>query len=306
VTTASPSAQPIGKKRRSRREQAILLALGAAALLSVFVTIGIVVTLVEEGAGFFSEVSFWDFLTGTEWFPTEGKYGVLPLLSGTLMITAIAGCVAIPLGVGAAIYLSEYAPEGMRRTIKPVLEILAGMPTIVLGFFAIESLTPLLQNIGIIGKNQVFSALSAGIVVGVLILPLISSLSEEALRAVPNSMREGAYAVGATKRVVATRIVLPAALSGVVASIVLGLSRAIGETMAVTLAAGTVPNLITNPTDETQTMTAYIVQVVRGEAVRGTTVYESIFAVGMLLFVITFIINLLAVRLVRRYRTVYQ
>ena len=304
--TVDPSAPTLGKKRRSSREQLILLALGAAALVSVLVTVGIVVTLLEEGLGFFGEVSVWDFLTGTRWVPNEGKWGVLPLLAGSLMIAAVAACVAVPLGVGAAIYLSEYAPERVRRAIKPVLEILACMPTIVLGFFAIESLTPLLQNIGVLDKNQAFSALSAGIVVGILILPLISSLSEEALRAVPNAMREGAYGVGATRRVVSTRIVLPAALSGVVASIVLGLSRAVGETMAVTLAAGTIPNLSGNPTDQMQTITSYVVQVVRGEAVRGTPLYQSIFAVGILLFVLTFIINLVAVRLVRRYRTVYQ
>jgi phosphate transport system permease protein len=304
--TVDSSAPTLGKKRRNPREQAILLALGAAALVTVLVTLGIVLTLLVEGGGFFTEVTLWDFFTGTEWIPGEGKWGVLPLLSGSLMITAVAACVAIPLGVGAAIYLSEYAPEGVRRAIKPMLELLAGLPTIVLGFFAIETLTPFLQNVGIIDKNQVYSALSAGIVVGLLILPFISSLSEEALRAVPNSMREAAYGVGATKRVVATRVVLPAALSGVVASIVLGLSRALGETMAVTLAAGTLPNLVTNPTDQTQTITAYIVQVVRGEATRGTTLYESIFAVGLLLFVLTFIVNLVAVRLVRRYRTVYQ
>lgn len=304
--TVDPSAQTLGKRRRSPREQVILLALGAAALVSVLVTIGIVVTLLEEGLGFFNEVSIWDFLTGTRWVPNEGKWGVLPLLAGSLMIAAVAACVAVPLGVGAAIYLSEYAPERIRRLIKPVLELLAGMPTIVLGFFAIDTLSPLLRDIGVLDKTQPFSALSAGIVVGILILPLISSLSEEALRAVPNSMREGAYGVGATRRIVSTRIVLPAALSGVVASIVLGLSRAVGETMAVTLAAGTMPNLSGNPTDQMQTITSYIVQVVRGEAVRGTTLYESIFAVGILLFVLTFIINLVAVRLVRRYRTVYQ
>jgi phosphate transport system permease protein len=304
--TVDPSAPTLGKKRRSPREQAILLALGAAAFVSVLVTIGIVVTLLEEGLGFFNEVSLWDFITGTEWVPAEGKWGVLPLLSGSLMIAAVAACVAVPLGVGAAIYLSEYAPERVRRAVKPVLEMLAGMPTIVLGFFAIESLTPFLQNVGIIDENQVFSALSAGIVVGILILPLISSLSEEALRAVPSALREGAYGVGATRRVVSTRIVLPAALSGVVASIVLGLSRAVGETMAVTLAAGSIPNLTSNPTDPMQTITSYIVQVVRGEATRGGVLYESIFAVGILLFVLTFIINLVALRLVRRYRTVYQ
>ena len=231
---------------------------------------------------------------------------MLPLLVASLWIAGIAALVAVPLGLGAAIYLSEYARERVRRTVKPILELLAGMPTIVLGFFAIDSLTPALQSLGVIDRNQLFSALSAGIVVGLLITPLISSLSEDALRAVPRSMREGAYGIGATKRVVAMRIVLPAALSGVMASIVLGISRAVGETMAVTLAAGTQPRLSSDPTEAMQTITAYIVAISKGEATRGTIQYQSIFAVGLLLFVVTLLINIVAVRFVRRFRTVYQ
>lgn len=284
----------------------ILFSLAAAALISVFITIGIVATLFGEGIGFFRDVSVVDFLTGTTWEPGEGQWGVLPLLYGSIKVALIAGVVAIPLGVGAAIYLSEYAPERVRRAVKPVLEILAGMPTIVLGFFAINSLTPALQSMGAIPDGQTLSGLSAGIVVGLLILPLISSLSEEAIRAVPRSMREGAYGLGATKPTVCVRIIVPAALSGIVASCVLGLSRAVGETMAVSLAAGLTPSLSLSPSAELQTITSYIVQVVRGEATRGSLQYGSIFAVGILLFVLTFAINIVAVRIVRRYRTVYQ
>ncbi len=310
MTTAGPTPlpDPAGLRRSRRRplEQLTLLLLAAAALVSVLVTVGIVVTLLGEGLPFFQEVGLGDFLTGTTWQPNADEFGVLPLLAGSLWIAAIAAVVAVPLGLGAAIYLSEYAAEPVRRTVKPILELLAGMPTIVLGFFALDSLTPALQNLGILSPNQIFSALSAGIVVGLLITPLISSLSEDALRAVPSSMREGAYGMGATKRVVATRIVLPAALSGVMASIVLGVSRAVGETMAVTLAAGTQPNLTDDPTQPMQTITAYIVAISKGEASRGTTQYESIFAVGILLFVVTLIINIIALRFVRRFRTVYQ
>jgi phosphate transport system permease protein len=289
-------------------EQAVVLLLAAAAVVSVLVTVGIVFTLLEEGVPFFTDgdVSVWDFLTGTTWQPVSGAFGVWPLLAGSLYIAAIAAVVAIPLGLGSAIYLSEYAPEGVRRTVKPILELLAGMPTIVLGFFALDSIIPALQDLGIVKETQLFSALGAGIVVGILITPLISSLSEDAMRAVPSAMREGAYAVGSTKRVVATRIVFPAALSGITAGIVLGLSRAIGETMAVTLAAGTQPNLTWDPTAPMQTITAYIVQVSQGEATRGSVEYQSIFAVGILLFLVTLIINLVAVRFVRRFRTVYQ
>jgi phosphate transport system permease protein len=304
------TTEPAGLRRRRRRplEQGIILLLAAAAIVSVLVTIGIVVTLLQEGIPFFTDgdVGLWEFLSGTTWQPPADRFGVLPLLCASLIIAAIAGVVAVPLGLGAAIYLSEYAPERMRRTVKPILELLAGMPTIVLGFFALDALTPVLQDVGVIGPSQIFSAMSAGIVVGILITPLISSLSEDAMRAVPRSMREGAYGVGATRRVVASRIVLPAALSGVMAAIVLGLSRAVGETMAVTLAAGTQPNLSEDPRDPMQTITAYIVAVSKGEATRGNVEYQSIFAVGILLFVVTLLINIVAVRFVRRFRTVYQ
>jgi phosphate transport system permease protein len=296
----------LARRRRRPLEQATLLLLGAAALVSVLITVGIVVTLLSEGAPFFGDVGLTDFLTGKTWQPVNDRYGVLPLLSASLTIAGIAALVAIPLGLGSAIYLSEYAAEPFRRAVKPILELLAGMPTIVLGFFALDAITPALQTVGLIDDNQLFSALSAGIVVGLLITPLISSLSEDAMRAVPRAMREGAYGVGATKRVVASRIVLPAALSGVMAAIVLGVSRAVGETMAVTLAAGTQPNLSANPADPMQTITAYIVAISKGEATRGSVQYQSIFAVGILLFVVTLIINLIAVRFVRRFRTVYQ
>ena len=304
----TPGSAAFGRRRRRPVEQAVILLLAAAAIVSVLVTIGIVFTLLEEGLPFFTDgdVSVWDFLSGTTWQPVSGAFGVLPLLAGSLYIAAIAAVVAIPLGLGSAIFLAEYAPERVRRTVKPVLELLAGMPTIVLGFFALDSVIPVLQDLGIVKETQLFSALGAGIVVGILITPLISSLSEDAMRAVPGSMREGAYAVGATKRHVATRIVFPAALSGITAGIVLGLSRAIGETMAVTLAAGTQPNLTWDPTAPMQTITAYIVQISQGEATRGSLEYQSIFAVGILLFAVTLIINLIAVRFVRRFRTVYQ
>jgi len=296
------------RARRSARgrfgEKAVLLALAAAATISVLVTVGIVVVLVEEGVLFFTDVPITEFFTGTQWFPLEGKFGVLPLLNASIVIALIAAVVAVPLGLGSAIYLSEYAPERLRRVVKPVLEILAGMPTIVLGFFALDAVTPALQMV--FPGLGLYNALAAGIVVGLLITPLISSLSEDAMRAVPNSMREGAFGLGATRRVVSLRVVVPAALSGIVASIVLAISRAIGETMAVTLAAGTIPNLSWNPLEGMQTITAYIVQVSKGEATRGSLQYDSIFAVGLLLFVVTLVINIIAVRIVRKYRTVYQ
>lgn len=283
----------------------MLLLLGAAAIISILITVGIVFTLVEEGWGFWSQVSLGDFLTGKEWFPVDDKFGVLPLLGGSVMVALLAAIVAVPIGLGSAIFLSEYATPRVRAFVKPVLELLAGMPTIVLGYFALDSVTPALQNIGALPANQTYSFLSAGVVVGLLIVPLIASLSEDALRAVPRAMREGAYGLGATKRIVATRVVVPAALSGIMASIVLGLSRAIGETMAVTLAAGNQPNLTADPRDAGQTITSVIVAVSKGEATRGTINYESIFAIGLVLFVVTLIINIISVQIVRRFRTVY-
>lgn len=306
MSTATPDT-PAGLRTRRIRplEQGTLLILGSAAALSVLITVGIVFTLVEEGWGFWSKVSPVDLLTGRNWFPVSDEFGVLPLLSGSVMIALLAGIVAVPVGLGSAIYLSEYASPRARGLIKPVLELLAGMPTIVLGFFALDTINPALQTLGIVDRNQIYSYIAAGLVVGLLIVPFIASLSEDALRAVPRSMREGAYGLGATRRVVATRIVVPAALSGIMASIVLALSRAVGETMAVTLAAGTQPNLTANPLDQGQTITSVIVAVSKGEASRGTTLYQSIFAIGLVLFVVTLVINIIAVQIVRRFRTVY-
>jgi phosphate transport system permease protein len=275
--------------------------------VTIFVTVGIAYTLLSEGyRGFFSQESLIDFLTGTTWQPVSDKFGVLPLLSASLLIALIAALFAIPIGVGSAIYLSEYAGERFRSIVKPTLELLAGMPTVVLGFFAIEAVMPALISFGTLREGTSFSMLPAGLVVGLLIVPLISSLSEDALRAVPEAMRQGSYGLGATKSVTALKIVLPAALSGVMASIVLGLSRAVGETMVVTLAAGARPNLTLNPTEEGQTITAVIVQISQGEATRGSTQYGSIFAIGVVLFVVTLLINVIASAIVRRYRTVYE
>jgi phosphate transport system permease protein len=299
-------ARGLTSGRRRPGERAIRLLLAAAALVSVLITVGIVLTLVTEGEPFFAEVGLREFLFTTTWQPVSGEFGIWPLLWASIYIALMAAFVAIPLGLGAAIYLSEYAPEGFRKVVKPILELLAGMPTIVLGFFALDAVTPAFQNLGLIPEGRLFNGLAAGFVVGVLITPLISSLSEDAMRAVPEAMREGAYGVGATRRQVATKIVFPAALSGVMAAIVLALSRAVGETMAVTLAAGTLPNLTLDPREPMQSITAYIVQVSQGEATRGSIQYESIFGVGIVLFLVTLAINIVALRIVRRYRTVYQ
>ncbi len=274
-------------------------------LVSVLTTIGIVVTLFTESIQFFSLVPILDFFGGVRWAPLiePVSYGVLPLLGGTMMITVIGSLVALPLGLAAAIYLSEYAPERLRKTIKPILEVLAGIPTIVYGFFALSFVTPLLRNF--IPDLGLFNALSAGIVVGIMIIPIVASLSEDAMRAVPNSLREGAYALGATKFEVAIKVILPAALSGVVASFVLAFSRAIGETMIVTVAAGATPQLTANPLDSIQTMTAYIVQVSLGDTPHGSIIYGSIFAVGLTLFIITFFLNILASSIAKRFREVY-
>jgi phosphate transport system permease protein len=274
--------------------------------VSVLTTLGIVFTLIFETFTFFSEVSLWKFLTGTEWFPFSSNnptFGILPLISGTLKITGIAIVVSVPLGIAAAIYLSEYATDRSRRIIKPILEVLAGIPTIVYGFFAITFVTPVLREF--IPSLQIFNALSPGIVVGIMIIPMIASLSEDALVSVPNSIREGALAMGATKFEVSMKVVLPAAVSGIVASVVLAVSRAIGETMIVTVAAGATPNLGWNVTESIQTMTAYIVQVTTGDAGFGTPIYYSIYAVGFTLFLFTLTMNLLAQFISKRFREEY-
>lgn len=278
------------------------------AVISIFTTLGIVFTLLSETFTFFNRISIVEFFTNTHWFPftadENADYGILALVMGTLTVTAIAMVVAIPIGLAAAIYLSEYASAKTRRFIKPILEVLAGIPTIVYGFFALTFVTPLLDRI-IPGGISIFNALSPGIVVGIMIIPMIASLSEDAMNAVPNSMREGAMALGATRFEVAMKVVLPAALSGVMASFVLGISRAIGETMIVTIAGGSRPTADINVTESIQTMTAYIVQVSQGDTGYGTTIYYSIYAVGMTLFVFTLIMNLLAQFISRKFREEY-
>lgn len=297
-------------------ERVALALLWLCAAVSVVTTVGIVVVLFGEAAALFRipGVSLVEFFTDTAWRPFTDpssdlfRIGVLPLLNSTLLITGIAMLVAVPLGLGSAIYLSEYAKPRVRSTIKPALEVLAGIPTVVLGFFALTFMTPLLRDIFGAGNVPIFNAASAGIVVGILIVPLIASISEDAMSAVPRMLREGAYGLGASKRHVALRVVFPAALSGIVAATILGFGRAIGETLIVALAAGNLPPgdlPAVNPFQQVQTMTAYIVQAVGGESPRGSVTFQSIFAVGALLFVVTFGMNVIAQRIVRRFREEY-
>ncbi len=278
----------------------------ACALVSIITTFGIVYVLLSQSLPFFREVSPVKFFTGTVWAPTPepGKFGVLPLITGTLMITVGAGIIAVPLGLLSAIFLSEYASKRIRGFLKPTLELLAGIPTVVYGYFGIFFVTPLLRHF--IPEIQSSNAASGAIVVGIMILPLVSSLCEDALTAVPLALREGAYGLGATKMEVTTKIVVPAALSGVMASFILALSRALGETMAVTLAAGSDPVLTFNPAKAIETMTAYIVSTSKGDAGVGTIRYNSIFAVGVTLFFFTMVMNLIATRLVKKFRQVYS
>ena len=296
------------RKKKSKKiiEKLIPIALFLAAAISVLTTFGIVFTLIFETVEFFTRISITDYLFGTEWLPFSGKeplYGILPLILGTFKVTFIAILVAVPFGLGAAIYLSEYASDRTRRTVKPILEVLAGVPTIVYGFFALTFVTPVLQQL--IPSLKIFNALSPGIVVGIMILPMIASMSEDAMSSVPNSIREAALGLGSTKFEVAIKIVLPAALSGIVASIVLAVSRAIGETMIVSLAGGSTPKFDAGFTDSIQTMTAYIVQVTTGDAGYGTTIYYSIYAVGFTLFIFTLVMNLLAGYISKRFREEY-
>lgn len=276
------------------------------ALLSVATTAGIIYTLMVEAMVFFQRVSVWEFLTGTHWQPIiqPHSFGVLPLVAGTTQIVIGSVFIAAPLGLLSAIYLSEYADPRVRRVLKPMLEMLAGVPTVVYGYFALFFVTPILRDI--FPNVDVFNGASGAIVVGIMILPLVSSLCEDALNAVPKALREGAYALGSTKMEVSLKIVLPAALSGVMAAFILAISRAIGETMAVTLASGMTPNFTLNPAESIQTMTAYIVQISKGDASRGSIEYQTIFAVGVALFATTMVLNLIAIRLVKRFRLVYQ
>ena len=303
------SAAALGLRRTNRRvgERVIRGLLLAAAAVSIVTTFGIVVSLVVPALEFFAEIPVWDFLTGTQWTPlfADAQYGVLPLVTGTITITAIATVVSVPLGLGAAIYLSEYASPRTRKVLKPTLELLAGIPTVVFGFFALQFVTQVLL-VRIFPGIDVFNALSAGLVMGIMIIPTIASLSEDAMSAVPGGLREGSYSLGATKRQTAVSVVIPAALSGIVAAFVLGISRAIGETMIVTIAAGLQPNLGFNPLQGMQTMTSYIAAAGSGDLATGSVEYKSIFAVGLLLFVMTFVMNVISIRLVRKYRQAYQ
>jgi len=290
--------------RKRPVERTVRVALFICAALSVAVTAGIIYSLLSDTVAFFREVNLWGYISGTNWSPQSGSFGVLELVWGTLIITVGAMLIAGPLGIGTAIYLSEYAPNRVRRVVKPVLEMLAGIPTVVFGYFALNFITPNLLR-RIYEGCGIFNWASAAIVVGIFIVPTVASLSEDAMRAVPRALRDGAYGLGATKLSVSLKVVFPAALSGIVAASILGISRAIGETMAVTIAAGATPQIVLNPCASVQTMTAYIVQVAGGEASRGSIEYGSIFALGATLFCMTLLLNYLSMRLVKRFREVY-
>ncbi len=287
-------------------ERGIELLLGLCGSLSLLTTVGILGVLLWDSVAFFREVPLWDFLTDTQWTPlfADKHFGILPLLSGTFLTTLIALIVALPLGLMSAIYLSEYARPGVRNVLKPLLELLAAIPTIVYGYFALTFVTPLLQHLipGLSG----FNALSPGLVMGFMLLPLVSSLSEDALRAVPRSLREGAAALGATPMQTALRVVLPAAFSGVVVSVILAVSRAIGETMIVAVAAGQQPRLTLNPMVPVETITTYIMQVSQGDVAQGSLEYNTIFAAGLCLFLLAFGLNTLSYFINRRYREQYD
>ncbi|WP_180554098.1 phosphate ABC transporter permease subunit PstC [Staphylococcus haemolyticus] len=292
-------------KKGGFSDKIVPIILGIIAAISILTTIGILFTLITETITFFTRVSIVEFLFTKDWNPTgsDPKYGIWALVIGTLKITVIATIVAVPIGLGVAIYLSEYASDKARRIIKPILEILAGIPTIVFGFFALTFVTPVLRTI--IPALDSFNSVSPGIVVGIMIVPVITSMSEDAMASVPNKIREGAYGLGSTKFEVATKVVLPAAASGVVASIVLGISRAIGETMIVSLAAGSSPTASLNLTNSIQTMTGYIVEVATGDATFGSDMYYSIYAVGFTLFIFTLIMNLISYWISKRFREEY-
>lgn len=288
-------------------ERAIEFGLRAAAAVGIVTTVGIIAVLAVEALLFFAEVSPVDFFTGTRWSASikPFAFGVIPLIVSTLMIAAIALAIAVPIGILAAVWMSEFASMRSRNIVKPILEILAGIPTIVYGFFAITVITPLLKAT-ILPELGTFSALSAGIVVGILILPLIASLTEDALRAVPRGLREGSYAMGATRWETVRRVLLPAALSGIAAAVILAMSRAIGETMAVVLAAGTNPQLTIDPTESVQTMTAFIVQISLGDTPADSLQFKALFAVGATLFAMTFALNMISTWIVSKYRNEYD
>lgn len=293
------------KIRRQRREKFIEIVLFLAACVSVLTTVGIVYVLVKESVLFFSHVPLWDFITDSQWTPlfSDAHFGITVLLSGTLTSSAVALCIAIPLGTIIAIYLSEFAGHKTRETLKPTLELLSGVPTIIYGYFALLFVTPILQKVfpGLPG----FNVLSAGLVMGIMIIPYVSSLSEDAMRAVPMSLREGSYAMGATRFQTAIKVVVPAALSGIASAYILGVSRAVGETMILAVAAGMQPNLTFNPMEPAATITSYIVQVALGDLPHGSIGYQTIFAAGLTLMLITLCFNLFGYWMRRKYREAY-
>jgi phosphate transport system permease protein len=303
----APGARALGVRRRRWGEEAIRAALFVAAAISVVTTILIVVALLKESVPFLKDVGL-DFFTDTEWSPlfSDPQFGIRQLLIGTFLVTGVAILVAVPIGLGSAIYLSEYAAPRTRRIVKPVLEVLVGVPTIVFGYFALTFITPTILQDLLHLDVQVFNALAAGLIMGFMIVPTIASISEDAMSAVPQSLREGGYGLGATKREVSTRIVFPAAISGVVASIVLGISRGVGETMIVLIAAGLAPNSSINPLEPHATITAFMGATAKGDNPVGTIGYQSIFACGLTLFVLTLLMNMIAIRYVRKYREVYE
>jgi phosphate transport system permease protein len=304
-TSVSMTSAVPGLAYRKLRDRAIESLLLGAALVAVFTTVAIVVVLVRESLPFFEHVSIRDFLTDTMWTPlfADARYGILPLVAGTMVTTLVALAVAIPCGTVIAIYLSEFAPHRLREVIKPALELLGAVPTVVYGYFALMLVTPFLQKLipGLPGFNM----LSAGLVIGIMIIPYVASVSEDAMRAVPNYMREGSYAMGATRFQTATRVVVPGALSGIAAAYILGISRAVGETMVVAVAAGLQPNLTWNPTEPAATITAFIVQVSLGDLPHGSIGYQSIFAAGLVLMLMTLVFNIAGFTLTRRFRQAY-
>lgn len=314
ISETQMTAQPIAKdralanslKRRPRIGEMLIQALlFVAGVISILTTVGLVLVLVQESSKFFAEVSFAQFFLALQWQPRIDQFGVWPLVSATLMTTSIAMMVSLPLGLGAAIYLSEYASNRVRATVKPILEILAGVPTVVYGFFALTFVTPLLRSIFGDDVVQIYNTAAAGLTMGILILPLVSSMSEDALHAVPRSLREAAFGLGATKLETSVRIVVPAATSGLAAAVIVAISRAIGETMIVAIAAGAGSNLTLNPFEAAETMTGYIVRISKGDLTYNSVDYMSIYAVAAVLFFITLGLNIISQQVVRRFREKY-
>jgi phosphate transport system permease protein len=308
------AAGPTGRRLQDARprygEKAIKGFLAACAVLSIATTTAIVISLMVPALDFFREVPVADFLFKSEWAPAQDLFGVVPIVVGTFNVVLWGMLFAIPIGLGAAIYLSEYATPRVRRLVKPILEVLAGIPTVAIGFFGVSLVTPLLQDIWpgsfLGGPPGFYNALAAAFCIGLMIVPIIASISEDAMSSVPGGLREGAYALGASRMRVSLRVVFPAALSGIVASIVLAVSRAVGETMIVLLVAGNTPNITFNPVENVQAMTAFIGVTATGDIAQGSTEYNTVFAVGTLLFLMTLVMNLISIRFVRKYRQVYE